>query len=249
MKITARLHADLKRRFVKTPLPSSATPEQGAKADTAIQPGQAATPEQGARADAAYGWGDHATGVAAAQASANAAQAAAGVAQAGVDAVPALIVAARGQIAMFSHTEASGTHGGTRDAGATIDIPLNTTGYNNIAGMSLLPEGLVSIPAGTYFIAGDVPAFRVDQHRACLFSPASLFSTVQVYGTSEYSSKTAAYAVSRSFVSTVLTFAAATTISLSQYTKTDQATNGGGSASAIAGVREVYGRLMIVRLA
>jgi hypothetical protein len=242
MKLSRKTRGDLRSQYAMGPTSAFATAAQGSLAATALQPDQAATVDQGARADLAYGWGDHASSVAAAQASADAAQA-------GVDAVPALIVAARGQVAMFSHQEASGVHGGDRSAGYN-DLPLNTVDYNNIAGASLA-GGQVALPAGTYFFSGDAPGFRVDGHRVGLYSPTRAFSSQVVLGTAEFSESTAghAYFVTRSLVRAVLVLASATTVMLSQFVNTTKTTNGGGVALATVGVPETYGRLIIVRLA
>lgn len=135
MKLPVKVMANLNARF----LPSGtqyATPAQGAKADTALQPPDAAafaTSAQGALAAQAYAWGDHAA--------------------AGYQSAL--------QVAVLEQQAASGTPGGAAAAVATRSL---TVVSNTITGASASGSG-VELPVGTYFVSAWAVAYAVGAHQ------------------------------------------------------------------------------------
>lgn len=236
MKVPMRTRADLRQRFVKSPLPEFASAEQGRKADSALQPADAslfATALQGAQGAAAYAWGDHAAAVAAAQASADAALAR----------TPLWL-----GVAVFEEQVAAGTGGGASLAAAWNQRRLNTEIYNTIAGLTLTaaPSYLLTVPAGTYWVTVDGPAWRVGSHKIGLSNDAG--TSVFVHGTPEYSGATAAL-TNRSQLSSVVAVAAPASWTLWHYTELANAdAKALGYPCNLGATVERYGRITIVRL-
>lgn len=283
-RLPHRIRAGLGKKFIAGPLPASASPEQGAKADTAVQPADLAPLEvavgaasssagaAGALAAAAQAGADAAaaaaaaaqatanTGVAnaaAAQGTANTALADAATAQAGVNAVPGLITAAMGRVSVLLQRENSGTNAGSRAAGINT-VLVNTILYNG-GGLSQdgRVPGAIFVPAGTWFIWGDLPGYRVNLHQALLFwSDDGTGGVYIAHGTSEWAPNdiTAAPAAqTRSQFSCVVGFPSSSTLFLRHYCQTAQTTNGGGrAATPVDGAHtmyETYARIHFVRLA
>jgi hypothetical protein len=67
--------------------------------------------------------------------------------------------------AVFSNTKSTGTDDGTFTSGAWRTRDLNTTNFNNITSASLA-SNQITLPAGTYQVIANAPAFRVNNHQA-----------------------------------------------------------------------------------
>jgi hypothetical protein len=67
--------------------------------------------------------------------------------------------------AVFSNSKASGTDDGTFTSGAWRTRDLNTTDFNNITSASLA-SNQITLPAGTYNVIGNAPAFKVNNHQS-----------------------------------------------------------------------------------
>lgn len=82
--------------------------------------------------------------------------------------------------------KSANTAGGSATAGNNTR-DLNTAVTNEISGASLASDQ-ITLPAGTYYIEADVPAYAVNNHQAYLWNVTD--SSVEVVGTSEYASST-----------------------------------------------------------
>lgn len=95
----------------------------------------------------------------------------------------------------------SGTHGGKFESGAWRTRTLNTLVYNH-GSLASLSNNKFTLPAGTYCIEWDAPAYKVDSHKTRLVN-ADTLGTV-AYGTSEFASADN-YGYSRSWGTCVIT--------------------------------------------
>jgi hypothetical protein len=114
------------------------------------------------------------------------------------------------QTAVFNDTKASGVGGGTFTTGAWRTRDLNTTQQNNITGCSLA-SNQITLPAGTYLIEGQAPAFKPDNHQTRIYNitgSASLF-----LGSSAYSDPSVFLQTTSQFTG-VITLASSTVIEL-----------------------------------
>ena len=147
-------------------------------------------------------------------------------------------------IAIFNETQASGTQGGTFTSGSYTKRVLNTTVVNNITGCSI-SSSVVTLPAGTFYIRGIAPAYRVDENKARLQNTTAA-TTIQL-GTNQRSSNGDATNCN-AVVETVVTLTVSSTIELQHRCQTTFATQGLGAACGF-GDDEIYSSLYIARIA
>lgn len=121
---------------------------------------------------------------------------------------------------LIQDRKASGTDGGTFTSGARRDRTLNTI-VQDTAGLASLSGGTtgtggtantVTLPAGTYYVRGSAPAFRVDNHRAWLYDATNAVDLI--IGTTEHSRTDNNNAQTRSTVQGRITLAGSTNLKL-----------------------------------
>ncbi len=130
--------------------------------------------------------------------------------------------AALDQILHVRDEKASGTAGGSAIAGNQVRT-LNTVVSNTITGASLA-SNQITLPAGTYKIYAQAPAFVTDQHRLRLVNVTD--STVTLLGTTAYVTTSSA---NFSVVIGKFTITSTKVFNLTHYTQTARATNGLGT--------------------
>lgn len=129
-------------------------------------------------------------------------------------------------IAIFSDVKSSATAGGALDSSSPNIRDLNTTVVNNITGCSLA-SNKVTLPAGTYYVRGTAPAWRVDGHQIKLYNDSD--SSDVIYGTAEYSPSAAAtVSQTSSRIEGYFTIASSKDFEIRHYVATTRATNGAG---------------------
>jgi hypothetical protein len=144
-------------------------------------------------------------------------------------------------IAIFNETQASGTNGGTFTLGSFVKRTLNTTVVNNITGCSIA-SSVVTLPAGTYRIRGNSPAFQVGSHKNRFQNTTD--STTAIDGSSEFVSNTIG---TQSVFDTVITIAATKNFELQHRGQFTVSSNGLGAACGFS-VSEIYSTLFIQRV-
>lgn len=148
------------------------------------------------------------------------------------------------QFAYFEDQKAAGNSGG---AGSTsyATRTLNTTVYNNIAGVSL-SSNEVTLPAGTYMIEASCPASRVDRHKCRLFNVTD--TAVIAYGAQSLGAVGSGnIANTRSEVTAVLTITGTKAIRLEHRLESTTNTSDYGNGANMTGV-EVYSLMKIWKL-
>jgi hypothetical protein len=138
-----------------------------------------------------------------------------------------------------NHTQA-GSNGGTNLSGVNIRT-LNTVVRNTLSGASLA-SNRVTIPAGTYRVRGNAPAFGVGGHQAYLYSITA--SANLLIGGSEYQSGN----VSRSMLQGELVIAVPTVFELRHWTGSASGSLG-QAVGAGAGLIDVYSELIFEKIA
>jgi hypothetical protein len=114
-----------------------------------------------------------------------------------VGGVPAWSAAgATRSFAIFQDNKAISTAGGTFTSGAWRTRDLQTTQVNNITGASLA-SNQITLPAGTYVVLANAPAYAVFRHQSRLQNITD--STTTLTGTIEFTS-TSNQVVTRSFI-------------------------------------------------
>lgn len=133
--------------------------------------------------------------------------------------------------------KATGTAGGTFTAGALRTRDLNTVKTNEIVGASLA-SNQITLPAGTYFIDAEAPAYIVGEHKALLRNVTD--GTNTIIGSNEFVG-TGAQASSFCRVMGRFTIAAAKVFEIQHYAQNTGATTGFGRQTSLAGAfTEVY---------
>lgn len=126
--------------------------------------------------------------------------------------------------AIFEDIKGSGTHGGTANAGGAIQRTLNSVQRNVIAGCSLTANQF-TLPAGTYWIEWQAPAFKVGAHQSVLKNVTD--NTTPGGGTSECTDTgTNVTTHSMGFVSVILS--SPKVFEIDHYVANTQPTNGLG---------------------
>ncbi len=148
------------------------------------------------------------------------------------DAIDATVFGLSGNILHVRDEKASGTVAGSSIAGNQVRT-LNTVVSNTITGASLA-SNQITLPAGTYQIYAQAPAYVSDQHRIRLLNVTDTTVTllgINAYGTS--SSTTHSVLIGK------FTIAATKVFNITHYTQTARAGNGLGTIVADTFV-EVY---------
>lgn len=146
-------------------------------------------------------------------------------------------------IAIFNETQASGTNGGTPVGSTWTKRTLNTTQVNNIASCTLT-SSVVSLPAGTYLFYAKCPSYNQGARGRIQNTTAG---TTLVLGLNQFVGYTT-QSTAPNDVQGIATLSATSNIELQYYSTLTSANVGLGNAQSY-GVSEVYGQLMIVRIA
>jgi hypothetical protein len=146
--------------------------------------------------------------------------------------------------ATFTDEKASGTDGGTFTSGAWRTRDLNTTVFNNITSCSL-SSNQISLPAGTYIVNAQAPAFDISQGQTRLYNITD--STTTIAGASTYCAAGSSDATAPSLVLGAFTIAGTKTFELQHRAGETQATNGFGVATGF-GVNNVYSQITITKV-
>lgn len=140
--------------------------------------------------------------------------------------------------AQFLHIQdqkAANTQGGTATSGSFQTRTLNTAVTNTITGASL-GSNQITLPAGTYYLEAECPAYAVLQHKAILYNVTDAANVL--IGTSGYAASTD-NGHDQSFVKGRFTIAGTKVLEIRHRVNTTNADDGFGIASNF-GVNEVY---------
>ena len=138
----------------------------------------------------------------------------------------------------------SGTKGGTFSSGAWITRDLNTLVYNHDS-LASLSNNRFTLPAGTYCIDWDAPAYQVSVHKTLLYNYTK--SSIVAYGTSERSSASTVSAQTRSFGTSIITIDQQTQFEIRHRCSSTSSANYGLGRSANFGT-EIYTRVRIKKI-
>jgi len=133
-----------------------------------------------------------------------------------------------------------GTNGGTFTSGAWRTRDLNTLVFNHNS-LASLGGNRFTLPAGTYCIDWDAPAFDVAVHRSALYNYTT--STIVAYGTSM---RTGSLTSASSNGTTVITITSPTSFEIRHICKITRDTNGFGVATTFG--TEIYTRVRIKKI-
>ena len=133
-----------------------------------------------------------------------------------------------------------GTNGGTFTSGAWRTRVLNTLVYNHDS-LASLSYNRFTLPAGTYCIDWDAPAYDVAVHRSALYNYTR--STIVAYGTSM---RTGSLTSASSNGTTVITITSPTSFEIRHICKITRDTNGFGIATTFG--TEIYTRVRIKKI-
>ena len=130
-----------------------------------------------------------------------------------------------------------GTPGGTFTSGAWRTRDLNTLVFNHNS-LASLGGNRFTLPAGTYCIDWDAPAFYVDLHQSALYNYTT--STIVAYGTSAHNT------TGSSVGTTVITITSPTSFEIRHICKLTKDTDGFGKAANFG--TEIYTRVRIKKI-
>jgi hypothetical protein len=146
--------------------------------------------------------------------------------------------------ATFVDSKATGTNGGTFTNGAWRTRDLNTSVFNNITSCSL-SSNQISLPAGTYTISAQAPAFEVHENQTRFYNITD--STVELIGSSAYNSL--GTIVANSFIYGTFTIAATKTYELQHRCVITKSTNGFGvDNNAAFSLNNYYSQITITKV-
>jgi hypothetical protein len=134
-----------------------------------------------------------------------------------------------------------GTDGGTFESGAWRTRDLNTLVFNHNS-LASLSNNRFTLPAGTYCIDWDAPAYNVNGHKSALYNYTG--STIVAYGTSASSFST--NSTTSSVGTTVITVTSSTTFEIRHICGI---TKGLGFGLATNLATEIYTRVRIKKIA
>jgi hypothetical protein len=149
--------------------------------------------------------------------------------------------------AQFLHIQdqkAANTQGGTATSGSFQTRTLNTVLTNTITDASLATNQ-ITLPAGTYWIEAECPAYTVSTHKAILYNVTGAENTLigsSVTASSSY------FGYTQAFVKGRFTIAGNTVFEIRHRVNETRTTNGFGVASNF-GVNEVYTDVRIWKVA
>ena len=133
-------------------------------------------------------------------------------------------------------TKASGTDGGTFTQAAWRTRVLNSL-VTDDTGAVTLASNRFTLPAGTYIIRAQTPAYRVDKHMASLYNYTD--AAYVIYGRSTQVGVDDAVD-SMSIVVGKFTIAASKAFEIRDYCTVSRTTNGMGCACGITGIAETF---------
>lgn len=137
----------------------------------------------------------------------------------------------------------AGTAGGTFSSAAWRTRTLNTAVTNPLA--ATLSSNRLTLPAGTYWVDGSAPGYKVAQHQARLQNVTA--GVTLLFGTSQSSSANES-AVTRSHFSGQIIVAAAQQLEVQHYGSTTRSNDGFGVAVS-SGISEIYSEIKAWRIA
>lgn len=146
---------------------------------------------------------------------------------------------------LVTDTKSSGTDGGTFTNGAWRTRDLNTIDINRIAGVTLVSNQIVDLPAGKYKVKTIAPAYTVDGHKSRLRNITA--GTTLKVGTTARASYADAY-ITNSFITGEFDLASTSTIELQHQAQSTGTTDGFGRASGFSEV-EIYSIVELWRIA
>jgi len=136
-----------------------------------------------------------------------------------------------------------GTNGGTFESGAWRTRDLNTLVFNHNS-LASLDGNRFTLPAGTYCIDWDAPAFYVNGHQSALYNYTT--STIVAYGTSAYDGGLGGTSVGTSVGTTVITITSPTSFEIRHICGNTKDTDGFGRATGFG--TEIYTRVRIKKI-
>jgi len=153
------------------------------------------------------------------------------------------------QIFSVVDSKPNGVHGGTFSAGSWQTRTLNTIITNTISGASL-SNNRITLPAGTYIVTAQAPAFNVNLHQAVLFGVSGDTGNL-IVGTSENTTdnslSTSNPVCTKSVIVQHLTLSTTTVLELRHKCSVTRTGYGLGSAAS-TGAGEIYATVFIERV-
>jgi hypothetical protein len=149
--------------------------------------------------------------------------------------------------AVFQDVKAISTAGGTFTNGAWRTRDLQTTQINNITSASLA-SNQVTLPAGTYFISGNAPAYSIFRHYTRFQNITD--STTAIVGTIEFTS-TSNQVVTRSWIIGQFTIASSKVFEFQHRASDTKAGDGLGTSedNQLGGVQtNIYANVTIEKI-
>lgn len=144
------------------------------------------------------------------------------------------------QVLIASDVKAANTAGGTFTNGAWRTRDLNTVDANTITGASIATNQ-ITLPAGTYTVRADAPAYTVERHQTRIYNVTDAAQIA--LGASAYSPT--GVMVTSSVIGR-FTIAGTKVLELQHLCQTTQATNGLGLAANL-GTSEIYSQITITK--
>ena len=147
------------------------------------------------------------------------------------------------KIAMYSHTLASGTAGGTQTASAWNTSPINTEDYDP-NGIGSLSANRITLEAGTYKVTWSDHHYKGGQWYGRL---QNITSAVTLARSVQSEAQDGDNISMQAMGFGIFTVAASQALELQYYTKNTQATNGLGAALS-TGDNEIYRKILFERI-
>lgn len=163
-----------------------------------------------------------------------------------LEVIQTAVVSGRPALLHVRQQENSGTSGGQGTVNTFKKVDINTELTNEISGASLA-SGQITLPAGTYEIRGNAPAYRTNQHRCRLYDTTA--SAMLLMGSSVYSTKevTLGFVSNDSFITGRFTLTVLSVLELQHRIAFSTAVTDFGFPSSTGDV-EVYTDLMIEKI-
>jgi hypothetical protein len=151
------------------------------------------------------------------------------------------------EVEVIVDTKTANTAGGTFTSGAGRTRTISSTTLNARPWCSVASDQFTLI-AGRYLIRAEVPAYRVDRHKAYLYVITDGIAHVSGIGSSEFSANAAAYASTNSIITVEISILSSKTFEIRHWCETTNATSGFGVANNLNSMAEIYTRVTILRL-
>lgn len=156
----------------------------------------------------------------------------------------ATAIAAAQRLLHVQDRKTLGTSGGTFTAGSYVARALNSVRTNSIPGATLT-SNQITLPAGTYEIEAECPAYAVNRHKALLYNVTD--AAVQVLGTAAFAYATG-FANNHSLVRGRFTIAGIKVFEIRHSCEATQVTLGFGVQSSMT-YEEIYTDVRIRKIA